>query len=494
MKKKILYLILYIYLLFLSLVHYSSIWAIATFNFYSFDEVLFQLTTPIQSAASSILSSYVTSCLLIAVIVSILLFSFLVIILRFLSKEYIDFSFLKASFHLKSKVFKIVLFLFMICFSIFMFYSCADRMLIIDYIKNQANDSSFIEDYYVNPKDVSITFPENKRNLIYIYAESMESTFFSSDLGGGSEENYLSPLTDLTTQNVSFSDTELFGGALMVNGTSWTSGSMVANTSGLPLKNSFQDIWKEPSMLPKAITLGDILEENGYHQELMFGSDKDFGNRGLYFENHGHYQIYDYYTAIEKKKIDEDYYVWWGFEDSKLFAFAKEEILSLAREEEPFNFTMLTVNTHTVDGYVEDDCSCPFENSYENAIYCSSEQIADFIYWIQEQDFYPNTTVIIVGDHVSMQSNFYPDSTKRRTYNLFINSAVEPIYTSNRSFTTMDYFPTTLASLGAQIEGNRLGLGTNLFSDQKTITEEVGEEEFDQKISQYSSYYMKEFN
>ena len=225
----------------------------------------------------------------------------------------------------------------------------------------------------------------------------------------------------------------------------------------------------------------------------MFGSDKNFGNRGTYFTSHGNYQVFDYYTALEKKKIDDDYYVWWGFEDSKLFEYAKEEITSLASNEEPFNFTMLTVNTHTVDGLVEDDCSCPYSTSYENAVYCSAVQIADFVKWVQEQDFYKNTTIIIVGDHVTMQKDFYPDNVKRRTYNVIINSAIDTNHYSNRMFTSMDYFPTTLASLGATIEGDRLGLGTNLFSEKSTLMEEVGEDVFETEISKYSSYYINHF-
>ena len=37
----------------------------------------------------------------------------------------------------------------------------------------------------------------------------------------------------------------------------------------------------------------------------------------------------------------------------------------------------------------------------------------------------------------------------------------------------MDMFPTTLASLGAVIDGDRLGLGTNLFSDKPTLAENL---------------------
>ena len=81
-------------------------------------------------------------------------------------------------------------------------------------------------------------------------------------------------------------------------------------------------------------------------------------------------------------------------------------------------------------------------------------QLGEFIEWIQEQDFYDNTTVILTGDHLSMAN--YPfedieDSYERRVYNLFLNSAVETDNTKNREFTTFDYYPTTLAALGVKI-------------------------------------------
>ena len=37
--------------------------------------------------------------------------------------------------------------------------------------------STFIDDNYVDPSSVNITFPEQKRNLIYIFLESMEMTY-----------------------------------------------------------------------------------------------------------------------------------------------------------------------------------------------------------------------------------------------------------------------------------------------------------------------------
>ena len=53
---------------------------------------------------------------------------------------------------------------------------------------------------------------------------------------------------------------------------------------------------------------------------------------------------------------------------------------------------------------------------------------------------------------------------------MIINPAIETENTS-RVYSTFDLYPTTLAALGAKIEGDRLALGTNLFSDKMTLIE-----------------------
>ena len=61
-----------------------------------------------------------------------------------------------------------------------------------------------------------------------------------------------------------------------------------------------------------------VLEDNGYQNVLLIGSDAVFGGRELYFKSHGNYQIRDYKYANEHGLIPKDYYVWWGYEDNKL--------------------------------------------------------------------------------------------------------------------------------------------------------------------------------
>ena len=52
-----------------------------------------------------------------------------------------------------------------------------DNLYIFNYIENSSKNSNFFEANYVNPKEVELEFPKKKRNLIYIFSESMESTY-----------------------------------------------------------------------------------------------------------------------------------------------------------------------------------------------------------------------------------------------------------------------------------------------------------------------------
>lgn len=370
-------------------------------------------------------------------------------------------------------------------------YNTDQKIGLRDYIleslaPEQAATGDFIRDHYVDAATTQITFPKQKRNLIYIYMESMEMTYADQKSGGAFEQNTIPELVKLAKENEDFSgDSKMINGAISLPGSTWTIGALFAQTSGMPLKLP-SSLRQEVSHLQEdffsSITvLGDILDQNGYKQVFMLGSDADFGGRRAYYQTHGNYEICDYNWAVENGVIPKDYYVFWGFEDHILFQAAKEKLLSLAKGNEPFNFSLLTVDTHFEDGYVCDLCENKFgDNQYANVMACSSHQVYELVRWIQKQDFYKNTTIVLCGDHPTMDVDFcetVPAEYQRRVVTAIINSAVEPINPSReRLYSTMDMYPTTLASLGVTIKGNRLGLGTNLFSLTDTLMEEFGKE------------------
>jgi len=371
------------------------------------------------------------------------------------------------------------------------------------YVVDQFTDTSLYETYYTDPSTVRITFPEKKRNLVYIMLESMETSYLSEDLGGAMDENLIPELYDLAKNYVCFSDTNApVGGFHTTAGATWTIGSMVAQTAGIPLKTPTEDVNKYGSsgeaFLPGVTTLTDILNDAGYTQMLMVGSDATFGGRKAYYEQHGITEVLDLYSARAGGYIPKNYFVWWGMEDQKLFNYAQQTILNLAENAEPFAFTMLTVDTHHVGGYQCELCEeSRSGESYDQSISCSSRQVAEFVAWIQQQPFYENTTIIIVGDHESMDNGYFSrmgdPGYQRLLYNCFINAPVEARKTTNRRFAAVDLFPTTLAAIGCEIEGEHLGLGTNLFSGAKTLTEEMGFDCFNNELAKASSYYEKHF-
>ena len=103
------------------------------------------------------------------------------------------------------------------CISIAIFVVSVSNIIqatdIKDYIANQMNDSTFIAEEYINPRETNIEFPEQKRNLIYIYLESMESTYYSREDGGMAEEDLIPEITRLAKENTSFSTPDKINGA-----------------------------------------------------------------------------------------------------------------------------------------------------------------------------------------------------------------------------------------------------------------------------------------
>lgn len=360
------------------------------------------------------------------------------------------------------------------------------------YVESLTVSTNLFEDYYVDPSTVNITFPKNKKNLIFIFLESMEMTAASTENGGLQEESYIPNLEKLALGNTNFSNTSRLGGALNSVGSTWTAASIISHTSGVPLKIPLtvkNQYALTGESMPGAYSLGEILEKNGYKNYFFIGSDANFGGRSNYLTRHGNYELLDYKYAKKAGWISNSYHVWWGYEDSKLFEFAKKELTELAKKGEPFNFTTLTTNTHFVDGYLEETCEEKFDTKYANSIYCSDNQVYEFVRWIQRQDFYKNTVVILVGDHLTMQSDFYPEKG-RSIYNAIINSDLIATNEKERTFTVVDMYPTTLAALGAKIDGDRLGLGTNLYSNLETIPEIMGYEQYNKQLNLKSDYYI----
>lgn len=460
------------------LICFSIKWMLETWANLTMDELVYHLNSPLEGTNSDMIWQYVFKCIVPTIIIIMVITAIMII---FKKKKK------------RTGYICIVVLIASVTILVLYGYTAWKKLDIGDYMSGQSEISSFIDDNYVDPKEVTLTFPEKKRNLIYIFLESMETAYSDEDNGGAFEKDVIPELTEIAQENEEFSgkDNKLNGGYSM-SGTTWTMGAMFAQTSGLPLKISISanEMDTQDNFFPGITTIGDILSDAGYSQTLLLGSNATFGGRKLYFSEHGNYDIIDYNYAMEQGWLStEEYPVWWGYDDQKLFEFAKNRLGELATQNEPFNLTMLTVDTHFEDGYVCDKCDDRFgNNQYANVMACSSKQVAEFVEWVQQQDFYENTTIVISGDHPTMDSDFCEDvdeSYTRKVYTAYINGGKSEL-SNARNYTTMDAFPTTLAAIGVEIEGNRLGLGTNLFSSEQTLTERFGIEKEEKELNKQS--------
>ncbi|MDO4499860.1 MAG: putative glycosyltransferase, exosortase G system-associated [Erysipelotrichaceae bacterium] len=362
---------------------------------------------------------------------------------------------------------------------------------VLDYLKVQNDKTSIFNDYYYDPLKASITAPETKKNLIYIYVESLETSYTDKNSGGFQYENYLPYLSETAKNSFSIkSEDGKLSGLNNLVGANWTSAALFASATGLPLKVTA--VGENDNMsFPGIYSLGDFLKDSDYNQTFICGSDSVFGGKKTFYEEHGDFEVIDLYKAREKGYLPADYYDdWWGFEDYHLFEIAKAELEKAASQDKPFNMTMLTVDLHAPGGNMCEKCENKYDNITANVALCNDHLIEDFVKWCQKQYFYEETVIVICGDHLRMDSSLVKDIERndRKVYLSIINSGKE-VLNDKRIATQMDMYPTVLSALGFEIEGEKLGMGVNLLSLEKTIAEQRGFEWLYDEVQKNSDKY-----
>ncbi len=357
--------------------------------------------------------------------------------------------------------------------------------------------STFIEQNYVEPTADILHFPEKPKNFVHIYLESMENSYYSKEQGGYLDQDLMPALGKLTDENITFSNRDGYGGPLQTMGANHSVAGMLNFQAGVPMIPLFSGPAGKVSF-PDFTTIGDLLHDHGYKTSFMLGTGKHWHHMDKYYEQHGSFEIFDLGTARQRGLVPPDYAVWWGIEDDKLYEYAKDEMTRLAAGDQPFYFILENADTHNNDGYLSPRATeFPSDSQYGNVIHYSQGEVVKLVRWMQEQPWYKDTVIVLTGDHQSMDVNFFTGwdkSYERTVVNVFINGALPDPgreRTHNRQFAPFDFFPTILATLGITIDGDRLGLGTNLYSDKPTLVEQYGFDKVNDEFSKRSTFYEK---
>lgn len=494
--KKIKKILLFLFLLVLTIVLVGTFYIRFFFANETIEELFFYATNGAKNADISV---YLTAVGITLPFLIICLFALWALYNNVLINKTIsaDITFLKKK-KLKFQVYPIKIIMnhkiiFSIILTIFVGAIAFYNLDGLNFAKNNLTESKFIEMNYANPKDTKINFKKHN-NLILIFVESLETTLFTKEQGGDWDYEVIPEMYDLLLDDDSiyFASDNKVSGMNNLYSTTWTTGSIVSNTSGLPFKIPISaNDYHSSNFLQGAYSLGDVLKDNGYYNELISAARTSFGGIKEYYTKHGKYKIIDS-DNLRKYGFKYNDYTrsYWGVNDKYLFEMAKERLSKISKNTK-FNLNLITIDTHANDEYIGNYSVKKFKTKNENAYATTSKLIFEFVNWVKEQPFYKDTTIVIIGDHPSMNKSAFEghEYYKRRRYNVIINPVVTTNHTKNRTFTAVDMYPTILASIGAEIDEDQLALGVNLFSDKKTLSEKYGLDFMNSELTKKSLFY-----
>lgn len=330
-----------------------------------------------------------------------------------------------------------------------------------------------LRDYEVN--DTQKLLMKNKRNVIVVFAESLEDRHTRVDL----EDKVLKIDDEDAVKFLGFTEGKLQGDTLHALG---------AFLQGIQLEyaEDVKKVIKGKEELQKArgenlnkvvdvekFGVGNVLKHNEYRNIFVKGADLGFAKTDEFLLSQGFLKedMYglnsfgkweEYLKSLGKKG-------WWAPKDEVVFEFFKERILEID-ENEPFFAVMFTADWHAV---TFSEWKNPFYATEKDIQIAMIEALNDFIKWYKVQKFYDNTTLIIVGDHRKMGNNEREKDEK--LYNAFFNlpEELKKGVNKKREFNQIDLAPSVLEIAGVVLDSRKYGTGVSIFSDKKTLAEKI---------------------
>ena len=234
------------------------------------------------------------------------------------------------------------------------------------------------------------------KNLVIIYCESLESNF----LDGKRFPVETGRLRDLSRKNMNF-----YTNYECAFGSGWTIAALYATQTGFPcLFGANQARLGGNSALAnihnvKAVSYAGVLAKAGYKNVFLTNSSLKFAGTGNLMSLFG-YECKSWKTFgknVVKTK--------WGVHDYDLFEAAKRKFKELNQKKQPFNLTLLTIDTHypkgVPDARLRNKISKKIPvNSHEYTVASLDYLLDDFLKVIEKNSQNNETVVVILGDHL----------------------------------------------------------------------------------------------
>ncbi|UYI45868.1 LTA synthase family protein [Vibrio natriegens] len=321
------------------------------------------------------------------------------------------------------------------------FYGKMDSQKMLEIVRESSKKSDFNPELLPTMNHNSATYKGKPKNLVILLQESLGTQFVGS-LGGLP----LTPNLDKLTEE-GWLFTQMYAtGTRSVRG-------IEAVTTGFPPSPS-RSVVKLSKSQTGFFTIADLLKNQGYHTQFIYGGEANFDNMKTFFFGNGFEQI------VEEKDYRNPGFVGsWGVSDEDLYNKADEEFERLSKDDKPFFSLVFTSSNHSPYEYPKGKIEQYDENymTRNNAVKYSDYALGTFFEKAKKSGYWDDTIFIVIADHDARVSGANLVPVKHfHIPALIIGKGIEP-RKDNRISNNIDMPPTLLSLIGVDAKSPMIG-------------------------------------
>jgi len=243
-------------------------------------------------------------------------------------------------------------------------------------------------------------------NIIFIFAESLEGTYFDK----GAFPGLITELSSFKEQSIVFENIK------QVWGSEWTIAGMTSTLCGVPFLPTSQgnSMGGVITFYSNTKCLSDHLKRAGYKLSFLQGSSLSFAGVGNLYSSHsfdkvkGKEEILTNLKPLPKLNP-------WGLYDDTLFDLAYTDLTRNFDSQRPTALFIATIDTHHPKGHISKTCkTIKNPNNYQGilrAVHCSDTIISNFIKKVQNNSEFKNTLIVLASDHLALRNTAFKKTT-----------------------------------------------------------------------------------